>query len=111
MDPQTAPLPAAALDLKETALAAAKLATAGLGDLKADAKTESAAYSRLSSVDSFDTLLSPLSTSPPSTPGRSDDNLPVRLSGPQAKLSLFTRLNMRARGTVAAPVACGYPVS
>ena len=59
---------------KETMLAAAKLSAA---DLKAESKSDSVTQSRFSSVDSFDTLLSAPTASPPSTPGRSDDDLLV----------------------------------
>lgn len=76
MSDSTAALPAAALsDIKDTMLATAKLSTAGMGSLQAETKSDSVTNnSRFSSVDSFDTLLSPPSTSPPSTPGRSDDD-------------------------------------
>ena len=74
MRDQVASLPAAALTgFEATMLAAAKLAAADSGGLKDHSKSESVGNSRFSSMDSSDTLLSPPSTSPPSTPGRSDD--------------------------------------
>ena len=78
MRDQSATLPPAALNgFEDAMLAAAKLPASNFGGLKAESKAESVADSRFSSVDSFDTLLSPPSTSPPSTPGRTDEELLV----------------------------------
>ena len=77
MRERVASLPAATMaDVEVTPLAAAKLAAADIGG-KGESKSESVGTSRFSSVDSFDTLLSPPSASPPSTPGRSDQELQV----------------------------------